>query len=189
MSSWAGSSAPPTDEQQVLVLVVRDRGDVLERILGVLRRRAPFFSTVNVAASEEPGVARVTIGFQGTHAAANQAIAHLRKLVDVCWAVAIPASGADKSLLLREFALIRVACDARNRREIVDLAHLFAARAVDIAATSITLEVSGSTDRIENLLRLLQPFGIRELIRTGQVAMRRGSDQQDEERAGREATG
>jgi len=198
MSNWAvrqddqpPSAAEPGSagaraEPYVLVLTTWDRGDVLERVLGVLRRRAPFLTTVNVAPGEQPGVMRVTIGFQGTRAAARRAVAHLRKLVDVRSVTAIPAAATEESVLLREFALMRVACDTQTRREIVDLVRLFGARVVDVASDSVTLEISDSAARIERLLCLLRPFGIRELIRTGRMAMWRGGDQDG---AGHESTG
>jgi acetolactate synthase I/III small subunit len=181
----ATRGSPEAEEQHVLALLVSDRAGVIERLLGVLRRRAPSFSTVSVAATEEPGAVSVTISLTSTRAVAEHAALHLRKLVDVRWAAAMPTSSTDGEVLLRELALIRVACDARTRREIVDLAHLFAARPVGVTDTSVTLEVSGPHETIEDLLRLLRPLGIRELARTGRVAMRRGDDQRDQ---GKEAT-
>ncbi len=165
------SAAQITGEQHVLVLLMRDRGDALERVLGILRRRGPAFSTVNLVATEAPDTARLTVTLQGTRAAAEQALEHLRKLVDVRWATVIPAAGTEDHLLLREFALLRVSCDARNRREVMALAERVGARVVDIADSWLTLEVSGSSATIEQLLALAQPFGIRELTRTGQVAI------------------
>ncbi|HEY7348420.1 MAG TPA: acetolactate synthase small subunit [Ktedonobacterales bacterium] len=165
------SATPTTGEQYVLVLLMRDRGNALERVLGTLRRRGPAFSTVNLVATEAPDTARLTITLQGTRTAADHAIEHLRKLVDVRWAAVIPTSGTEEQVLLREFALMRVACDPQSRREVMGLAERFGARVVDIADSSLTLEMSGSPDTIEQLLGLAQPFGIRELTRTGQVAI------------------
>ncbi|HEY7124907.1 MAG TPA: acetolactate synthase small subunit [Ktedonobacterales bacterium] len=159
------------DEQHVLVLLMRDRGNALERVLGTLRRRGPTFSTVNLVATEAPDTARVTITLQGTRAAAEQAVEHLRKQVDVRWATVMPVTEGGATMLLREFALVRVSCVAQNRREIMALAERFGARVVDIADSSLTLEVSGSSETIEQLLGLAQPYGIRELTRTGQVAI------------------
>jgi acetolactate synthase I/III small subunit len=169
------------EEQHVLALLLRDRTGAIERVLGVLRRRAPGFSTVSVAATDEPGVVNVTINLTSTAAAAERALAHLRKLVDVIWAAGMPGSSADGTVLVRELALVRVACDAQTRREVVDLAHLFSARPVEVTDTAVTLEASGSHETIDNLLRLLRPLGIRELARTGGVAMRRGDSSPDDE--------
>jgi acetolactate synthase-1/3 small subunit len=158
-------------EQHVLVLLMRDRGNALERVLGVLRRRGPAYSTINLVATEAPDTARVTITLHGTRAAAEQALEHLRKLVDVRWARVIPVAETADNVLLREFALLRVACDSQNRREVMALAERVGARVVDIADNTLTLEASGSSHTIEQLLGLAQPYGIRELTRTGQVAI------------------
>src|SRR5689334_18358208 len=82
----------PASEQHVLVLLMRDRGNALERVLGVLRRRGPAYSTINLVATEAPDTARVTVTLHGTRTAAEQALEHLRKLVDVRWARVIPAA-------------------------------------------------------------------------------------------------
>ncbi|HEY7358157.1 MAG TPA: acetolactate synthase small subunit [Ktedonobacterales bacterium] len=161
----------PASEQHVLVLLMRDRGNALERVLGVLRRRGPAYTTINLVATEAPDTARVTITLHGARAAAEQALEHLRKLVDVRWARVIPAAETADNVLLREFALLRVACDSQNRREVMALAERVGARVVDIADNTLTLEVSGSSETIEQLLGLAQPYGIRELTRTGQVAI------------------
>jgi acetolactate synthase-1/3 small subunit len=168
----APAPAPaPSSEQYVLVLLMRDRGNALERVLGVLRRRGPAFSTMNLVATEAPDTARVTVTLQGTRAAAEQALEHLRKLVDVRWARVIPASDTREHVLLREFALLRVLCSGQSRREVMALAERCGARVIDIADSSLTLEVSGSSETIEQLLAQAQPYGIRELTRTGQVAL------------------
>jgi acetolactate synthase-1/3 small subunit len=178
-----------TEQQHVLALLVNDRAGALERVLAVLRRRAPQFTTVSVAATDEPGVVSVTISLTSTPAVAERAVAHLRKLVDVQWAEAMHAISGEGEMLLSELALIRVACDEQTRREVVSLAHLFAARPVEVTDTSVTLEASGSHETIENLLRLLRPLGIRELARTGGVAMRRDDSQQDERKEASQAAG
>jgi acetolactate synthase-1/3 small subunit len=160
-----------TSEQYVLVLLMRDRGNALERVLGVLRRRGPAFTTMNLVATEAPDTARVTVTLQGTRAAAEQTIEHLRKLVDVRWARVIPATDSKDNVLLREFALLRILCAGQSRREVMALAERFGARVIDVTDNSLTLEVSGSSDTIERLLEQAQPYGIRELTRTGQVAL------------------
>ncbi|HEV8190116.1 MAG TPA: acetolactate synthase small subunit [Ktedonobacterales bacterium] len=177
------------EEQHILALFVRDRAGAIERVLGVLRRRAPGCTTVSVAATAEPGTVSVTISLANTAAVAERAVAHLSKLVDVVWATTTPATATDGNVLLSELALIRVACDAETRREVVDVAHLFAARPLEVTDTSVTLEASGSHETIENLLRLLRPLGIRELTRTGGVALRRGDSQLGERKEAVRATG
>ena len=158
-------------EQYALVMLVRDRGNGLERVLGILRRRGPSFSTINVAASEVADTARVTVMLQGSRAAAEQTLEHLRKLVDVRWATVVPAASAAENVVLREFALIRVSCDAQNRREVIGLAQQFGARVVDVADSWLIVEASGQSETIEQLISQIRPYGIRELTRTGGVAV------------------
>ena len=160
-----------TSEQYALVMLVRDRGNGLERVLGILRRRGPAFSTINVANSEVADTARVTIMVQGSRTAAEHTLEHLRKLVDVRWATVVPAASAAENVVLREFALIRVSCDARNRREVIALAQQFGARVVDVADSWLIVEASGHSDSIEQLISQMRPYGIRELTRTGGVAV------------------
>jgi acetolactate synthase-1/3 small subunit len=168
----ASPAAPAADDERyVLVLRLLERGNALERVLGILRRRGPRFSTVNLVATEAPDTVQATITLQGTRAAAEQSAEHLRKLVDVRWATVVPAADTGDTLLLREFALLRIACHAGNRREVMEIAARFGARIVDVTESALTLEASGSSATIEQLLGLAQPFGIRELTRTGQVAI------------------
>ncbi len=164
-------ATPAASEQYALVMLVRDRGNGLERVLGILRRRGPSFSTINVANSEVADTARVTIMVQGSRTAAEHTLEHLRKLVDVRWATVVPAASAAENVLLREFALIRVSCDAQNRREVIALAQQFGARVVDVADSWLIVEASGHSDIIEQLISQVRPYGIRELTRTGGVAV------------------
>ena len=162
------------------VLALSQRhGGTLERVLGVLRRRAGTVASINishVASEEGDDLARITATLRGTSATAEQTAEHLRKLVDVRWAITYPTSGSDDDLLLREFALVRVVCRPQTRRELVDIARLFEARVVDVADESITIEASGAPETIANLLRMLRPLGIRQLARTGSIALERGDE-------------
>lgn len=163
----------PSDEQQVLVLRVNRQNFPLERVLGVLRRRAPNIHTLSVAATEDPDVARVTIVLLGPRSLAEHAAAHLSKVVDVVSAVATPVAANGEQMLLRELALVRVACTPQTRREVVDIAQLFGARVADVGSDALTLEVCGTAETIDNVLRLVASHGIRELTRTGRIAIRR----------------
>src|SRR5690348_16918741 len=91
-----------SEEQQTLALLVQDHAGALERVLGVLRRRAPDFTTVNVAATDEPGIVSVTISVTSTPAVAERAVIHLSKLVDVIWATSTPATASEGDMLLSE---------------------------------------------------------------------------------------
>jgi acetolactate synthase I/III small subunit len=183
-TAWAMSGATPTEEQ-VLVVIVRGGLFGLERVVGLLRRRAPRIETLNVTSGERDGALRVTLHLRCPHAVAAQVAAHLRKLTDVDWAATFAASSGEAALV-REFALIRVACTPATRRDVVDAAQLFGAHAVDANGDSITLEITGTPDTVEQLLNILRPNGVIEVARTGRVAIPRGvrpTDAQREEDA------
>jgi acetolactate synthase-1/3 small subunit len=96
----------------------------------------------------------------------------LRKLVDVASATCFPATEANGAAVVREFALIRMRSAPENRREIVDVARLFGARIVDVREGSITIEASGVSSAIENILAMLRPLGVEEVARSGGMALR-----------------
>lgn len=180
MDRGVASPAQDEREQHLVLVLLRDRPGAMERVMGLLRRRTTAsVAAVSFAPSEDHDVLRVTIALHGARSGIEHVVSHLRKLEDVCSAQASPASKMERDAVVRELALIRVACDATSRREIVDLAHLFGARAVDVTDSSITLEASGDGDTIENLLRLLRPIGIRELARTGKVLLQRDGERPD----------
>ncbi|HLZ21470.1 MAG TPA: acetolactate synthase small subunit [Ktedonobacterales bacterium] len=171
MDSAASPSPQGGQEQHLVIVRLQDRPGAMERVLGLLRRRAPAVTAVSFAPTEDPDELRVTIALRGAHAGIAHVVSQLRKLEDVRSAGATPAAKTDREAVVRELVLVRVACDTASRREIVDIAHLFGARAVDVTGSSLTLEMSGDDDTIENLLRFLQPIGIREIARTGKVLL------------------
>lgn len=174
MDSSAPTPAAAAWEQHLVLVLLRDQAGAMERVMGLLRRRATAVTAVSFAPSEEPHLLRVTIALHGARAGIEHVLHQLRKLEDVRSAEAMPAAAKiERDAVVRELVLVRVACDATSRREIVDLAHLFGARAVDVTDLSLTLEMSGDGDTIENLLRLLRPIGIREMARSGKVLLRR----------------
>ena len=160
----------PTQPFTVAALV-RPRDGALERVFGLLRRRAPTPSALNVSAGEGVEATRVTLTIQATRAVAEQVTEQLRKLVDVESAACFSAAEASGAVVVREFALIRMRAAPENRREIVDVARLFAARIVDVRDGSITLEASGPSNAIENILAMLRPIGVEEVARSGGLAI------------------
>jgi len=181
-AAWAIASAPETCDEQVIVTLVGGGCGGLERVIGLLRRRAPHITTLNVTSGERDDESRVTIHLRCGREEAMRVAAHIRKLVDVSWATTFPATSGGDVALIREFALIRAACAPATRRDLVDTAHLFGARAVDVTESTITLEVSGSPETIEQLLRMLRPIGVYEVVRTGRMAMPRAAEPGEAER-------
>lgn len=165
------SVATATVESFIIVAQVAPRESALERVFAVLRRRAPALSGFNVSAGDATAAARITMSFQATPAAAEQVTEQLRKLVDVESASCFPAARTPGAAVVRELALIRMRSAAETRREIIDVARLFAARIVDVREGYITLEASGPTSSIEHVLTMLRPLGVEEILRSGAMAL------------------
>ena len=164
--------APTPTEPFMVVAMVRSRDGALERVFGLLRRRAPTLRALNVSAGVGTEPTRITLTFTATRATAEQVTEQLRKLVDVESAACFTAAEANDALVVREFALIRMRGAPNHRREIMDVARLFAARIVDVRDGGITVEASGPSNVIENILAMLRPLGIVEVARSGGLALR-----------------
>ncbi len=154
---------------RTLVVLVRDNPGVLTRVAGLFRRRNFNIESLVVGHSETPGVSRMTVVVAGGAAEVDQVVKQLLKLVEVLEVRDV----SDGSPLLREMALIRVGADASQRTEVTELAKLFSARIIDVSHGSITLEMTGAETKVDNLVRLLSKFGIREMVRSGRIAMAR----------------
>lgn len=150
---------------------VEDQPGVLNRVASLFRRRGFNIHSLAVGRSELQGVARMTAVVQTDAAGAQHIQAHLYKLVNVVRVEDITMRPA----IVRDLALIKVTADHQTRSCIVQLAHVFKARIVDVAPESLVLEVSGSEAKIDGLLDVLQPYGVLEMVRTGRIAIVRGS--------------
>ncbi|MDW8068095.1 MAG: acetolactate synthase small subunit [Anaerolineae bacterium] len=157
--------------RHTIVARVEDQPGVLNRIASLFRKRNYNIESLVVGHSETPGVSRMTFVVEGDDRVIEQMQKQLYKLVNVIevWDVTqLPA-------VIRELALVRVACPSERRGEVTELVNLFRARVVDVAPDSMIIEITGTEDKVEALLNLLQPFGVQEVIRTGRVAMVRGN--------------
>lgn len=170
-ASWA-SPAQRQDERQLLLLLARAQGDALERVLGLIRRRAPAQSEIHVATAEDRDHIRVTVSLRCTAEQAEQLAAHLRNQVAVRHATAFPLSG-EGALVQRELALVRVTCTPESREALASVAQLFSARVADAGESSLTLEASGTPETIDQMLGFLRPLGVIEVARTGRAAIAR----------------
>lgn len=157
----------------ILVLSVNDQHGALDRVVGVLRRRRSKTLTFATGRSELPHVVRITVVMDDSEVAVEQLVEQLRKIFDVRHIVNL----LHEQVVARELALIKINSDASQSREIIDLGHLFGAYTVDITPQTVTLEVTGSAEKIEKLVDMLQIYGIREIARTGCVAMTRGIEE------------
>src|SRR3989304_4809814 len=154
-----------------LVALVEDKPGVLNRVASLFRRRGFNIQSLAVGPTEQPGLSRMTIVVGGGGAQVGQVRKQLEKLVDVVKVYDISGD----SLVARELALIRVMATPQNRAEIIQIVDVFRANIVDVAPDSVVVEVTGDEDKIESLINLLRGFTIRELARTGRIAMTRGT--------------
>lgn len=170
----AGQSNAPEGavRTHTLVILVHERPGSVDRVVGLLRRRRANMQTLTIGRSEQPDVARITAVTNDAEVAIEQLVEQIRKVVDVRQVLNL----SSEQSILRELALIKVTADPLRSNEIIELGHQFGASLVDVAPETVTLEVTGSTEKLEKLVHLLEPFGICEVARTGSVAMPRGRE-------------
>lgn len=152
-------------------IYVEDRPGVLNRIASLFRRRGFNIHSLAVGHSEVPGVSRMTAVIEADEWGARRMEANLYKIVHVLRVDNITA----RPSIVRDLALIKVSADLTTRSSIVQLAQVFNARIVDVAPECLVLEMCASETKIDGLLDVLQPYGVVEMVRTGRVAMERGS--------------
>jgi len=161
--------------QHILVAYVEDLPGVLNRVASLFRRRGFNIESLTVGHTDQPGVSRMTIVVETDEFGARRAEANLYKLVNVLRVENVTSQAS----VVRDLALIKVTADGTNRTHVMQLADVFRARVVDVANESLILEITGTVDKIDSLVDVLRPFGIVEMVRTGIVAMRRGSGAAD----------
>ncbi len=156
--------------KHTIVTLVEDKPGVLNRVSSLFRRRGFNIESIAVGHAEIPGVSRMTIVVDGSAVSVEQVRKQLDKLVNVIRITDI----TDSSLVARELALIKVRSTPGTRGEIIEIVDIYRAKIVDVSMDSIVVEVTGDEDKIESLMRLLKGYGIREVARTGRIAMQRG---------------
>ena len=153
------------------VVYVENKPGVLTRVASLFRRRAFNIDSLTVGRTEKPEVSRMTITAEADRDQARRIEANLYKLVNVLLVENITHQPA----ISRDLAMIKVAATHEARSHVLELASVFRARVVDVAPDSLTIESTGAEDKIDGLLEVLRPYGVLEMVRTGIVAMRRGS--------------
>lgn len=156
--------------KHTLIALVEDKPGVLNRVASLFRRRSFNIESIAVGHSEHPNLSRMTIVVDGDAARVEQVRKQLDKVVNVVKVVDITKD----ALVARELALIKVKATASTRSEIIQIVDVFRANIVDVASDSLTVEVTGDEDKVDSLLNLLRGFGIREIARTGRIALTRG---------------
>ncbi len=164
--------------KHTLVALVEDKPGVLNRMVSLFRRRNFNIDSIAVGSSEMPNFSRITFVVDGSQTMVEQVRKQLMgKVVEVVKVTDI----TDKNIVIRELALIKVKAPSVSRSEIIQIVDIFHAEIVDVTQDYVTIEITGTEYKIESLLDLLKPFGLKELARTGRIAMTCGSASADEE--------
>jgi acetolactate synthase-1/3 small subunit len=154
-----------------IALIVENKAGVLVRIAGLFSRRGFNIDSLTVGATDNPDYSRMTITVEGDEVILEQVTKQLNKLVNV-----IRVSEMDPNESVdRELAIIKVAAKKEDRSEIMQIVSVFRAKIIDVSPRSLIIEVTGTNDKIEAMVRLLRQFGIKEMARTGRVSMVRGT--------------
>src|SRR3954447_10939658 len=162
-----------TGRKHVLSVLVENKPGVLTRISGLFARRGFNIDTLAVGPTEDPTISRITITLDGAAHPIDQVTKQLHKLVNV---MRIRDLEPDETIA-REMALFKVSADGDTRGEVMQLSDIFRARIVDVSARTVTIEVTGTSDKIEAFENMVRPFGLVEMVRTGEIAIARGRGQ------------
>lgn len=157
--------------RHTISVLVENKFGVLARIATLFAARGFNIDSLAVGETEQPDISRMTIVVRGDDRILEQVEKQLNKLVDVIKVTDFK----EAAHLERDLALIKVKADKHNRSEIMQIVSIFRARIVDVAADAVIIETTGDEEKIAALMAMLKPFGIKELCRTGIIAMARGS--------------
>ncbi|GAA0366827.1 MULTISPECIES: acetolactate synthase small subunit [Micromonospora] len=153
-----------------LSVLVENKPGVLARVSGLFSRRGFNIDSLAVGETENPDVSRITIVVNADSSPLEQVTKQLNKLVNVLKIVELDPSTS----VARELLLVKVRADRNARGQVLETVSLFRARVVDVAADTLTIEATGTPDKLDALLRDLESFGIKEMVQSGQVAIGRG---------------
>ncbi len=157
--------------KHTVIAWMEDKPGVLNRVAGLFRRRNFNIESLTVGHSEAPGISRMTFVVEGDDRQLRQVETQLDKLINVTAVQNV----TDEPTVIRELALVKVNATSTNRAEILQLVDIYRAGIVDVAMDSLVIQITGPEDRVNSLISLLETFGIKEMVRTGRVAMVRGN--------------
>jgi acetolactate synthase I/III small subunit len=161
-----------TGRKHVLSIMVENRPGVLARIAGLFSRRGFNIDTLAVGPTDDPRVSRVTLTLDGAVHPIDQVTKQLHKLVNV---LKIRDMEPEETIA-REMALFKISAAVENRAEIMQFAEIFRAKIIDVSRRTMTVEITGSAEKVEAFERMIRPHGLVEMVRTGEIAIARGSD-------------
>jgi acetolactate synthase-1/3 small subunit len=157
--------------KHTLVATIEEGPATLNRVLSLFRQRSFAIESLSIGRTNETGIMRLTMVVDGARSAVEQVIKQLYKVVEVRKVSDL----SEDPRVERELALVKVSARAgAQRAEVMQIADLYRARIVDVAGSSLMIEVTGPTEKVDSLIELFRPYGVKELVRTGVVAMSRG---------------
>jgi acetolactate synthase-1/3 small subunit len=159
-----------TGRKHILSILVENKPGVLTRIAGLFARRGFNIDTLAVGPTDDEAISRITLTLDGAVHPIDQVTKQLHKLVNVLKIRDLEPS----ETMARELALFKVSADGATRAEVMQLCEIFRARIVDVARRSLIIEITGTSEKLEAFERLIRPFGLIEMARTGEIAISRG---------------
>jgi len=157
--------------RHTLSVLVQDQPGVLARVASLFSRRGFNIESLAVGPTEVPEVSRMTIVVNVEGAPLEQVTKQLNKLINVLKIVELdPTAGVS-----REIMLVKVKADVESRSRVIEVVRLFKAKVVDVAPEALTIEITGNPEKLTDFLKVMEPFGIKELVKSGMVAIGRGS--------------
>lgn len=164
-------------------VLVDNHFGVLSRISGLFSARGYNIESLCVGVTQDPSISRMTVVVQGDDNILQQIVNQLNKLVEVIQVLDL----TQESFVERELVLIRADADAKRRTELLEIANIFRAKVVDMSIDSVIIEVTGTEDKVGAFIDMIRPFGIRELARSGRLAMARSKNGTEAGSGGRDA--
>jgi acetolactate synthase-1/3 small subunit len=165
----ASSTINEQAKQHTISMTVENHFGTLNRVAGLFAAKGYNIDSLTVGPTEDDAVSRMTIVTRGDDQIIEQIMKQLHKLIDTIKVVDL----TDDTFVDRELAVVKVQCTPTTRMEIMQISEIFRAKVVDISSKTITLEVTGSQLKVDAIINMLKPFGIKELARTGRIAIKR----------------
>ncbi len=156
--------------KNTLAILVENKPGVLSRVTGLFSRRGYNIESLAVGPTEDPNYSRITIVVEGDELVVEQITKQLFKLVNVYKVYELTSM----PFVERELVMIKVTADIKSRTDIVKISEVFRANVVDVSDKAMILEVTGDSEKIEAIWNLLKPYGVKEMVRTGKLALARG---------------
>jgi acetolactate synthase-1/3 small subunit len=157
--------------KHTLSVLVENKPGVLARVAALFSRRGFNIDSLAVGPTEHPDISRMTIAVNVEDLPLEQVTKQLNKLINVLKVVELDLDAS----VQRELLLVKVKADQASRSQVLEVVQLFRAKVVDVAADAVTIEATGTADKLEAFIRVLEPYGIRELVQSGMVAVGRGA--------------